>query len=230
MWIAGVWRKGAESLVMIALVALALLLAATPVAADGPDPGQRRLLVMGDSLSAAYGLAAEQGWVHLLGERLAQSHPAWRVVNASVSGETTAGGAARIDAALERHDPHLVVIELGANDALRGLPIEQADANLSRMIEAAKASGAEVLLIGIRIPPNYGPDYAEALRAMYERLAQRHDSALLPFLLEPIALEREAFLPDNLHPTAAAQPRVLDHVWTAIEPLLTAPTAVSAPR
>ena len=225
MWMGAAWRKGAESLVMM----LALLLAALPLqAADGQWPAARKVLVMGDSLSAAYGLAAEQGWVHLLGQRLSGSHPGWKVINASISGETTAGGAARIDAALDQHDPDLVVIELGANDALRGLPIEHASANLTRMIDASKSRGAAVLLIGIRIPPNYGPDYAEALRATYETLARTHDTALLPFLLEPIALDRDAFLPDNLHPTAAAQPRLLDHVWTALEPLLAkAPAAAN---
>jgi acyl-CoA thioesterase-1 len=224
MWMVAAWRKGAESLVMM----LALLLAAAPLqAADGQGGTDRKVLVMGDSLSAAYGLASEQGWVHLLGQRLSGSHPGWRVINASISGETTAGGAARIDAALDQHDPDLVVIELGANDALRGLPIEHASANLTRMIDAAKARGAAVLLIGIRIPPNYGPDYAEALRATYETLAHTHDTALLPFLLEPIALDRDAFLPDNLHPTAAAQPRLLDHVWTALEPLLAKAQAAS---
>lgn len=224
MWFTAAWRKGAGSLVMM----LALLLAAVPLrAADGTATANRGILVMGDSLSAAYGLAAEQGWVHLLGERLARQAPAWRVVNASISGETTAGGASRIDAALAQHDPDLVVIELGANDALRGLPIEHAAANLTRMIEAAKARGAAVLLVGIRIPPNYGPDYAEALRRMYADLAQAHGTALLPFLLEPIAAERDAFLPDNLHPTAAAQPRLLEHVWTALEPLLEAAAAAT---
>ena len=217
MWMASAWRKGAESLVMMLAISL---VAGSPQAADGPAPATRTVLVMGDSLAAAYGLAAEQGWVHLLGARLSSTHPGWRVVNASISGETTAGGAARVDAALKQHDPDLVVIELGANDALRGLPIEQAGANLTRMIEASRASDAAVLLIGIRIPPNYGPDYAEALRAMYENLAKTHDAALLPFLLEPIAMDRDAFLPDNLHPTAASQPKLLEHVWAALEPLL----------
>jgi acyl-CoA thioesterase I len=225
MWLATRWRKGAEGLV----TALLLLALATPApAADGAQPPARTLLVMGDSLSAAYGLAAEQGWVHLLGARLATDFPQWRVVNASISGETTAGGASRIDAAIAQHAPALVAIELGANDALRGLPIELATANLQRMIEASKAAGARVLLIGIRIPPNYGPDYAEALRMMYVSLAEKHGTTLLPFLLEPIAAERDAFLPDNLHPTAAAQPRVLEHVWSAIEPLLRKGTAQAA--
>jgi acyl-CoA thioesterase-1 len=216
MWSAAAWRKGAESLVMAAL----LLLTATSASATDTAPPSRTLLVMGDSLSAAYGLAPEQGWVHLLGERLARSHPAWRVVNASVSGETTAGGASRFDAALQQHAPAVVALELGANDALRGLPLELAQANLSRMIEAARARGARVLLIGIRVPPNYGPDYAAALQRMYVDLAEKYDAALLPFLLEPLGVERDAFQDDNLHPTAAAQPRLLDHVWGALEPLL----------
>src|SRR5690606_6051809 len=132
--------------------------------------------------------------------------PGWRVINASVSGETTAGGAARIAGELERNAPDLVVLQLGANDGLRGLPLEHAESNLSRITEAAQQSGAEVLLVGIRIPPNYGPDYAEGLVALYPKLAERYDTGLLPFLLEPIATDRKAFLPDNLHPTADAQP------------------------
>jgi acyl-CoA thioesterase I len=228
MWLATRWRKGAEGLVTALLL---LVLAPQAPAADGAAAAPRTVLVMGDSLSAAFGLASEQGWVHLLGVRLAEEFPDWRVVNASISGETTAGGASRIDAALAQHAPTLVAIELGANDALRGLPIDLATANLERMIAASKAAGARVLLIGIRIPPNYGPEYAEALRMMYVSLAHKHDAALLPFLLEPIATQRDAFLPDNLHPTAEAQPRVLEHVWTALEPLLRQPkAAAAAPR
>jgi acyl-CoA thioesterase I len=223
MWLATGWRKGAKSLAtaMILLASAQLALARTPAA-------PRTLLVMGDSLSAAYGLAAEQGWVHLLAGQLARERPEWRVVNASISGETTAGGAARIDAALKQHAPSVVLIQLGANDALRGLPLDLAQANLARMITAAKRQGAQVLLVGIRIPPNYGPDYAEALRSMYVDLAKQHDVALLPFLLEPIAAERGAFQPDNLHPTAAAQPRLLAHVWAALQPLLTRPAVAAA--
>lgn len=212
MWLAAAWRKGLWVLVM-ALGALA-----SARAAEG-DAAQR-ILVMGDSLSAAYGLAAREGWVALLGEKLAKEHPGWRIVNASISGETTAGGASRIGAALTEHTPTLVVIELGANDALRGLPIELAAANLERMIAASKAAGAKVLLVGIRIPPNYGPDYAAALEKMYVDLAQKHKTALLPFLLASIAAERANFQADNLHPVAAAQLKVLDHVWTVLEPML----------
>lgn len=195
----------------------AFLSAASP--AENPVP-KRTVLVMGDSLSAAYNLSKEQGWVHLLGEKLAADHPGWTVVNASVSGETTAGGAARIDADLKTHNPGIVIIELGANDGLRGLDLGQARAHLARMITASQAAGAKVLLIGMHIPPNYGPDYTEAFHGIFAQLAEQHGAALVPFLLEPIATDREAFLPDNLHPTAEAQPRLLAHVWPQVETLL----------
>jgi len=220
MRIPKLWRKARELFVLTLFLFVSALAAAQEPAQAMPIATQRTLLVMGDSLSAAYGLAAEQGWVALLGERMRHEKPDWRVVNASISGETTAGGAARIQAALREHEPALVAIELGANDGLRGLPLEQARANLERMIAAAKTSGARVLLIGIRIPPNYGPDYALVFDAIYTDLSKQHNTALLPFLLEPIAAERDAFLPDNLHPTAASQPKLLDHVWTALAPLL----------
>lgn len=175
---------------------------------------------MGDSLSAGYNLAADEGWVSLLGQRLAGRTPAWRVVNASISGETSAGGAARIAAELRRHKPAVVVIELGANDGLRGLPLAQTRANLEKMILAAKASKARVLLIGMRLPPNYGPDYTRGFERAFRELSQRHGTAFLPFLLEPIALDDRAFQADRLHPTAAAQPKLRDHVWPALSPLL----------
>ncbi|WP_374473399.1 arylesterase [Arenimonas sp.] len=195
-------------------MALSLLLPAWAAAAE------RTVLVMGDSLSAAYNLAPEQGWVALLGKKLQASHPGWRVANASISGETTAGGASRIAAELARHQPAVVVIELGANDGLRGLDLAQTRANLERMITAAKQAGARVLLVGMRLPPNYGPQYTQGFERNYAELAKAHGAALLPFLLEPIATEREAFQADNLHPVAEAQPRLRDHVWPALEPLL----------
>lgn len=204
-------RKACMTLVMLGFIA--------SVQASATEP-TRTLLVMGDSLSAAYGLSPEQGWVALLGKRLAESHPDWRVVNASVSGETTGGGAARFPRALDEHAPDVVILELGANDALRGLPLGPAQANLQRMIDAAKAADAKVLLVGIEIPPNYGPEYADAFRAMFATLADSNDTAFLPFLLEPIAADLSNFLPDTIHPTAAAQPKVLDHVWPALVPLL----------
>ena len=182
------------------------------------DP--RTVLVVGDSLSAAYGLSASQGWVALLGERMRRSHPGWRVVNASVGGETSAGGEARIVAELVRHRPAVVIIALGANDGLRGLPLRQMRRNLARMIGAAQGIGARVLLVGIRVPPNYGSEYAGEFERSYRDLAQRFDTALLPFLLAPIAADRGNFQEDNLHPVAAAQPALRDHVWSALRPLL----------
>jgi acyl-CoA thioesterase-1 len=211
------WRRAGEAFVA---VLLACLLGVNMASAAAPG---RVLLVMGDSLSAGYNLAADEGWVSLLARRLEGRDPAWTVVNASISGETTAGGAARIDAELATHRPALVVIELGANDGLRGLPMEQARANLARMIAAAQAAGAKVLLVGMEMPPNYGPDYTAQFRGMFRELADTHRIPLLPFLLEPIARERDAFQADNLHPVAAVQPRILAHVWPALEPLLGAP-------
>jgi acyl-CoA thioesterase I len=203
------------------LLLLACALQAQPATARAyvaTDP--KVVLVMGDSLSAAYGLRADEGWVALTAERIAKQKPGWRVVNASISGETTAGGAARIVDALVRHRPSVVVIELGANDALRGLPLRQTRRNLARMIGASKGIGAEVLLLGMRIPPNYGAAYTAEFERGYRDLAKRFDTALVPFLLEPVALQRDSFQPDNLHPTSAVQPRIRDHVWPALSPLL----------
>lgn len=176
------------------------------------------VLVFGDSLSAAYGLRADQGWVALLEKRLATR--GYRVVNASVSGETTSGGRARLARALEQHRPDLVVLELGANDALRGLPIATAKANLAAMIDMIKTSGARILLLGIVIPPNYGAAYTGQLRAMYADLARSNQLPLVPFFLDGVALDERYMQPDGLHPNEAGQPRVLENVWKDIEALL----------
>ena len=198
---------------------VALLVVTAPAhAQEGND--QRTVLVMGDSLSAAYGLATQDGWVVLTTERIAKRHPDWRVVNASISGETTAGGRARIVDALDRHRPSVVVIALGANDGLRGLPIDAMRRNLAYMIGAAHGARAEVLLLGMQMPPNLGPEYTREFAASYPLLAERFDTALVPFLLEPIARDRDNFQADNLHPVAAAQDEIRDHVWTELEPLL----------
>lgn len=212
----GAWRARVQRGVTALLLALAL--PALSAAAAPAEP--RTVLVLGDSLSAAYGLAPQQGWVALTDARVKARHPGWRVANASISGETTAGGASRIAAELARHRPAVVVIELGANDGLRGLPLEQTRSNLEYMIRAAKKSGARVLLLGMRLPPNFGPQYTRGFERNYSELAKAHGAALLPFLLEPIATDREAFQADNLHPVAAAQPLLRDHVWPALEPLL----------
>ena len=178
------------------------------------------VLVFGDSLSAGYGLGNGQSWPALLAKRLESEKPAWSVANASISGETTAGGRSRLPAALERFKPAVAVIALGANDGLRGLPDAQMRANLTAMVRTAKARGARVLLAGVRLPPNYGADYTARFEQAYRQVAAAEKVPLLPFLLEPIALDAAAFQADGLHPTAAAQSKILEHVWPALKPLI----------
>lgn len=177
------------------------------------------VLVLGDSLSAAHGIAADAGWATLLDRRLAEGGRG-RVVNASISGETTAGGLSRLPALLAEHRPAVVAIELGANDGLRGLPIAQVRENLSALIRHSREAGANVLLIGIELPINYGARYRGLLREAYADLSREHEVPLVPFLLDGIALEPGLMQDDGLHPTAQAQPRILDTVWPAIEPLI----------
>ncbi|AZV94922.1 arylesterase [Bordetella sp. J329] len=178
------------------------------------------ILVMGDSLSAAHNIPAEQGWVSLLSQRLATEAPDWKVVNASVSGATSANGKAALPALLEAHHPEILVLELGANDGLRGQPLAALEGNLADMIEDARTAGAEVLLIGIELPVNYGPRYRDGLRQVYAGLAQRYQTGLVPFLLEGVALDSALMQSDGLHPVAAAQPQVLENVWPALRELL----------
>ncbi len=218
--VAGVRMQWAVGLALLLFVALSARPAAAQAPSAAPAQGARTVLVMGDSLSAAYGLAPAQGWVALTADRIAKTRPGWRVVNASISGETTAGGASRIAAELQRHQPAIVVIALGANDGLRGLPLAQTRANLEKMIKAAQARKAKVLLVGMRMPPNYGPEYTRGFEQNFSALSRQYGTALLPFLLEPIALDRNAYQADNLHPVASAQPKLRDHVWKALEPLL----------
>ncbi len=175
------------------------------------------LLVMGDSLSAAYGIEQDQGWVRLLEQRLEDEAT---VVNASISGETTSGGAERFEEILSKREPDIVLLELGGNDGLRGLPPGQMRANLASMIEQSQQIDAQVLLLGIDIPPNYGQAYRDAFTGVYHSLADEYDIPLIPFLLENIALNRELMQSDGIHPTAEAQPLIMDNVWPALEPLL----------
>jgi len=177
-------------------------------------------MVFGDSLSAAYNLSIEQGWVHLVERRIEESHLPWNVVNASVTGETTAGGLRRIAEDLRRHKPSIVVIELGANDALRGQPVSGMRRNLEEIVRLVRQARAEPVLVGMMIPPNYGIDYAAQFHAMYGSLAKKQDLPLVPFLLEGIADKPDLFQADGLHPTAAAEPRVADNVWRVLKPLL----------
>lgn len=184
----------------------------------------RTVLVVGDSLSAEYGIARGSGWVALLEERLAKGKKPWSVVNASISGDTTAGGRSRIGALLRQHKPAVVVIELGGNDALRGLPLQSTAANLRNMVQAAKASGARVLLLGMQVPPNYGQSYARDFAEVFVEVAREQKTALVPFLLKGIADNTAdataMFQADRIHPRAEAHPRILENVWPALEPLL----------
>ncbi len=182
-----------------------------------------RLLVVGDSLSAEYGLARGSGWVALLEKRLARDKLAWQVVNASISGDTTSGGRSRLPALLAQHRPRVVVIELGGNDALRGLPLKMTEDNLAAMARAAKAAGARVLIAGIAVPPNYGRSYSESLVALFVNVARAEGAALVPFILAgvaDVANAEELFQPDRIHPKAEAQPRMLENVWPVLRPLL----------
>lgn len=183
----------------------------------------RAVLLLGDSLSAAHNIELQASWPALLETRLADMRPAWRMVNASVSGETTASGLARLPGLLRQYRPALVILELGANDGLRGLPLAEISANLAAMIAQCRDAGAKVLLLGIELPVNYGPRYRDGLRGIYADLARRDHAALLPFLLQGIALDPSLMQSDGLHPTAAAQPRVLENAWAVLRPMLAKP-------
>ena len=206
------------------LVALGAAVLATPLRAAGAAAAKpQKILVVGDSLSAEYGLQRGSGWVALLGQRLADEGIAATVVNASISGDTTSGGRTRLPSLLRQHRPDVVVIELGANDALRGLPLEETRANLAAMTQAAKVAGARVLLVGMQIPPNYGRAYGEAFANVFGTVARNEGAALVPFLLKGVADVPQAermFQPDRIHPLAAAHPLMLDNVWPGLEPLL----------
>ena len=179
------------------------------------------ILVFGDSVSAGYGLAhVERGWVALLQTRLKDQEYGYQVVNASVSGETTAGGLARLPRALSLHHPKIVILELGGNDGLRALPIAQMRSNLGAMADLAAAAGAKVLLLGMRMPPNYGPDFTEQFRASYSDLARDKKLPLVPFLLNDIALFPALMQADGIHPNEQGQPKLLDNVWPILKPLL----------
>jgi acyl-CoA thioesterase-1 len=183
----------------------------------------RTIVVLGDSLSAGYGISVREGWVNLLERRLASEGYGYKVVNASVSGETTQGGVARLPRVLELHKPEIVVIELGGNDGLRGLPLAASRANLQRAISLAQAAKARVLLVGMMIPPNYGQRYSQEFREMFATLASKNSIALVPFLLEEVALKADLMQEDGIHPNARGQPRMLENLWPRLKPLLVAP-------
>ncbi|HEY6598315.1 MAG TPA: arylesterase [Pseudomonadales bacterium] len=200
---------------------IALLLLAVSWAATAQTPiGARTILVVGDSISAAYGIQREQGWVALLEARVAKLATPHQVVNASISGDTTGGALARLPRALEIHKPDVVVIEVGGNDALRGYPINRIEHNLDAMVTLAKDAGADVLLLGMEIPPNYGARYTQAFRNVFSEVAARADAPLVPFLLDGVATDAKLMQADGIHPTAAAQPRLLENVWPTLKSLL----------
>ncbi len=199
---------------VFAVLCMALLNSPTVMAQSS------KVLIVGDSLSAEYGLPRGTGWVKLLEDRLKKDHSSWQVVNASISGETTAGGQTRLPLLLKTHQPKVVVIELGANDALRGLQLAATEQNLRKMIQASKQSGAKVLLLGMRIPPNYGQDYTNKFFAIYGKLASAEQVELLPFFLERVASRMDLFQADRIHPNVMAQSIMLENVWPKLEPLL----------
>lgn len=201
------------SLIVTTLVAL-------PASAKLINPSTQTIVVFGDSLSAGYDIGQNQGWVTLLQTRLTQQKLPYQVVNASISGETTSGGLARFSEMLATHKPSIVILELGANDGLRGLPINEMRSNLNNMILQAKSAKTKLLLVGMKIPPNYGQKYSRDFSASYVILAKQHKIKLVPFLLDGVAGKPSLIQDDGLHPTAGAQPKLLDNVWPKLEKLL----------
>jgi acyl-CoA thioesterase-1 len=203
-------------LVVLSLVLGSLACGIAPAQASGTPV----ILILGDSLSAGYGIPPDQGWVARLQQRLDGEGYGYAVINASVSGETTAGALERLPRALKLHQPAIVVIELGGNDGLRGLPVGDLRLNLESIITACHDAGAEVVLTGIRLPPNYGPQYTESFYGVYESIAKQQDIPWVPFFLEGIALRDDLFQDDGIHPDLQAQPLLLDNVWRVLQPLL----------
>jgi acyl-CoA thioesterase-1 len=193
---------------------LGILLACSPAWAAG------KILIWGDSLSAGYGLRPQEAWPVLLGQKIGAAKLPYEVVNGSISGETTAGGLSRLPAALQTHKPTIVIIELGANDGLRGLPVKAMSTNLQGMIDASRQAGAKILLVGMRMPPNYGPSYTSAFEGTYRDLAKANRTRLVPFLMQGFADRPDHFQQDGIHPIAAAQPLIVDTVWQELRPLL----------
>lgn len=201
-------------------IALFALMGSAPAHAAPQAPAAPTVLVLGDSISAGLGLATNEGWVALLARRLVQDGYPQRVMNASISGDTTAGGRARLPALLREHHPSVVIIELGGNDALRGGDLDATRANLDAIVAAVQAAHAKPLLLGMQVPPNYGPAYASAFQKLFADVARVRKAALVPWLFKGFGEDLTQFQADRIHPTAAAQPRILDNVWPALRPLL----------
>jgi|TARA_B110000438_G_scaffold88295_1_gene87793 acyl-CoA thioesterase-1 len=199
---------------------LVIIMSLCPAVARSAEEATNTLLVYGDSLSAAYGIQEAQGWVALLESRLNEEDWPYKLINGSVSGETTTGGLERLPAMLSNYQPDLVILELGGNDGLRGLPLETLKANLKKMISLIRAAGGEVLLTGIQIPPNYGPRYTEPFFSLYTEISEEDSLALVPFLIDGIPQQPELMQNDGIHPKAEAQIMILDNVWPYLEPML----------
>jgi len=199
---------------------LVIIMSLCPAVARSAEEATNTLLVYGDSLSAAYGIQEAQGWVSLLETRLNEEDWPYKLINGSVSGETTTGGLERLPAMLSNYQPDLVILELGGNDGLRGLPLETLKANLKKMISLIRAAGGEVLLTGIQIPPNYGPRYTEPFFSLYTEISEEDSLALVPFLIDGIPQQPELMQNDGIHPKAEAQIMILDNVWPYLEPML----------
>lgn len=210
----------------VSFIVYLIILVCLPLRALAADT----ILVLGDSLSAGYGIEQQQGWVALLDRRLQEAGLPYRTVNASISGDTTRGGLSRLPAALQREAPSVVVIALGGNDGLRGFAPAQTKANLREMLELSRASGARVLLLGVMLPANYGKAFGEKFHRVYLELAEETNVALVPFFLEGVGETRALMQPDGIHPSAAAQPRILDNVWKGLGPLLGTPRRAQAAR
>ena len=205
---------------MIRVLLCVLAVFASQYAPDVRGSQEKVILVVGDSLSAGHGIAIEQGWVSLLASKIRKNNFRYRLVNASISGDTTANGLTRLQQSLDHHEPAIVVLELGGNDGLRGLSLQATRQNLSAMIEKSQARGASVLLVGIKIPPNYGRRYTQAFYAIYPELAEKYRVALMPFLLKSVATEAHLMQADGIHPNAAAQATIMENVWSYLKPLL----------
>lgn len=217
------WDARAAALVTRVTLAALSLTAGLPSAHAADAQAARSsptIVVLGDSLSAEYGLPRDTGWVNLLRERLAKERLDYSVANSSISGDTTSGGLARLPAILNRLKPAVVVVELGANDALRGVPLATTEANLRTIVERSQAVHAKVLLVGMYVPPNYGPDYSQKFHGVYEQLSKEKKVPLVPFLLAGIADKPALFQADQIHPTVQAQPLLLENVWPNLKPLL----------
>jgi acyl-CoA thioesterase-1 len=211
-----------QSFRLFAVILCILLRLSLPQAHAGENSPlqQQTILVLGDSISAGFGIDKQQGWVALLEEQLKDEYPQYRVVNASISGETTSGGANRLQSILNKHTPNIVILELGGNDGLRGTPVKLMTQNLTDMVTLSQKAGAKVLLLGMRIPPNYGQRYSELFANQYTHIATDLNVALVPFLLQGIAGQLGMMQTDGIHPTKSAQPIMVQSVWQALEPLL----------